>query len=144
MVCPHRTPTPIRVWIIIFPERPNDGVVMNIRPIRTEEDYEAALARIEALWDAAPGSEEADELEVLATLVDVYEEGHEPIPPPDPVEAILFRLEQSGRTRKDLAEILGVGRGRVSEILNRRRGLSLSMIRKLARRMHVPAEVLIG
>ncbi len=124
--------------------RRNDGVVMNIRPIRTEEDYEAALARIEALWDAAPGSEEADELEVLATLVDVYEEEHEPIPPPDPVEAILFRLEQSGRTRKDLAEILGVGRGRVSEILNRRRGLSLSMIRKLARSMNIPAEVLIG
>ena len=117
---------------------------MNIRPIRTEEDYEAALARIEALWDAAPGSEEADELEVLATLVDVYEEEREPIPPPDPVEAILFRLEQSGRTRKDLAEILGVGRGRVSEILNRRRGLSLSMIRKLARSMNIPAEVLIG
>ncbi len=117
---------------------------MNIRPIRTEEDYEAALARIEALWDATPDSEEADELEVLATLVDVYEEKHEPIPPPDPVEAILFRLEQSGRTRKDLAEILGVGRGRVSEILNRRRGLSLSMIRKLARSMNIPAEVLIG
>lgn len=117
---------------------------MNIRPIRTAEDYEAALARIEALWEASPGSEKADELEVLATLVDVYEEEHEPIPPPDPVEAILFRLEQSGRTRKDLAEILGVGRGRVSEILNRRRGLSLSMIRKLARSMNIPAEVLIG
>jgi HTH-type transcriptional regulator/antitoxin HigA len=118
---------------------------MNIRPIRTENDYEAALARIETLWDAAPGSaEEADELEVLATLVDVYDEEHEPIPPPDPVEAILFRLEQSGRTRKDLEEILGVERGRVSEILNRRRGLSLSMIRKLTRSMDIPADVLIG
>ena len=73
---------------------------MTIRLIRTPEDYEAALARIDALWDAAPGSEEADELEVLATLIDRYEEEHESIPPPDPIEAILFRLEQTGQMSK--------------------------------------------
>ncbi len=117
---------------------------MTIRPIRTPEDYEEALARIDALWNAAPGSEKADELEVLATLVDRYEEEHEPIPPPDPIEAILFRLEQTGQTRKELADILGVGRGRVSEILNRKRGLSLRMIRRLVRSLHIPAEILIG
>ncbi len=116
---------------------------MNIRPIRTQQDYEAALARIEARWTALPGSDEADELEVLATLVDVYEEEHEPIPPPDPVEAILFRLEQSGKTRQDLAEMLGVRGSRVSEVLSRKRGLSLAMIRKLVDRLRIPAEILI-
>lgn len=116
---------------------------MRIRPIRTEADYRAALARIEDLWEADAGSEEADELGVLATLVDAYEESHDPIPTPDPIEAILFRLEQSGQNRRDLEEILGVGRGRVSEILNRKRGLSLAMIRKLVDGLDIPAEVLI-
>ena len=117
---------------------------MTIRPIRTPADYEAALARIEALWEATPGSDDADELDVLATLVDRYEQEHEPIPPPDPIEAILFRLEQTGQTRKELADILGVGRGRVSEILSRKRGLSLRMIRRLVHNLHIPAEILIG
>lgn len=117
---------------------------MRIHPIRTPEDYEAAVSRIEDLWDAPPGSEKADELEVLTTLVHLYEEEHEPIPPPEPVEAILFRMEQNGLTRKDLEEILGAQRSRVSEILNRRRGLSLNMIRKLVRRLNIPADVLIG
>lgn len=117
---------------------------MTIRPIRTPADHEAALARIAEIWNAAPDSDAADELEVLATLVDLYEQACEPIPPPDPVEAIQFRLEQSGLTRKDLAAVLGVERGRVSEILNRKRGLSLSMIRKLVRTLNIPADILIG
>lgn len=116
---------------------------MRIRPIKTEQDYQAALARIEELWKAPPGSEEAEELEVLGTLVDAYEEANDPIPTPDPIEAILFRLEQTGQDRKDLQRILGVGRGRVSEILNRKRGLSLTMIRKLVDALSIPAEVLI-
>ena len=116
---------------------------MRIRPIKTEADHRAALARIEELWDAKAGSNEADELEVLATLLDAYEEAHDPIPAPDPIEAILFRLEQTGRDRSDLQEILGVHRGRVSEILNRKRGLSITMIRKLVDGLDIPAEVLI-
>ena len=116
---------------------------MAIRPIRTRRDHRAALGRIEQLWDAPPGSEAADELEVLATLVDAYEQLHDPIPDPDPIEAILFRLEQTGQDRSDLQRILGVGRGRVSEILNGKRGLSLAMIRKLASALGIPAEVLI-
>lgn len=116
---------------------------MRIRPIKSEQDYQAALKQIERLWEAPPGSEQAEELEVLGTVVDVYEEAHDPIPAPDPIEAILFRLEQTGQDRSDLQRILGVGRGRVSEILNRKRGLSLAMIRKLADGLSIPAEVLI-
>jgi HTH-type transcriptional regulator/antitoxin HigA len=116
---------------------------MTIRPIRTRRDHRAALERIEQLWDAPSGSEAADDLEVLATLVDAYEQLHDPIPAPDPIEAVLFRLEQTGQDRSDLQRILGVGRGRVSEILNGKRGLSLAMIRKLASALSIPAEVLI-
>lgn len=116
---------------------------MRIRPIRTRSDHRAALARIEELWDAPAGSDEADELDVLATLVDVYENEHDPIPAPDPIGAILFRLEQSGMDRKDLQRILGVGRGRVSEILSGKRGLSIAMIRTLSEDLDIPAETLI-
>lgn len=116
---------------------------MKVQPIKTESDYQKALARIEQLWQATPGSEEAETLELLTTLVEVYEDEHQPVPPPDPIEAILFRLEQSGMTRKDLERILGVGRGRVSEILNGKRGLSLNMIRKLVWELNIPAEILI-
>jgi len=116
---------------------------MDIRPIRTKRDYERALGRIEALMDAESGTDEGDELEVLATLVDVYEERHFPIGAADPVEAILFRMEQQELERKDLEAFIG-SRHRVSEVLNRKRGLSLDMIRRLHAGLGIPLEVLVG
>jgi len=116
---------------------------MDIRPIRTKRDYARALRRIETLMDADPGSDEGDELEVLATLVDVYEEKHFPVGAVDPVEAILFRMDQQGLERKDLEPFIG-SRHRVSEVLNRKRGLSLDMIRRLHAGLGIPLEVLIG
>ena len=116
---------------------------MDIRPVRTKRDYEKALRRIEALMDAKTGTDEGDELEVLATLVDVYEEKHFPIGAADPVEAILFRMEQQALQRKDLEAFIG-SRHRVSEILNRKRGLSLDMIRRLHAGLGIPLEVLVG
>ena len=98
-----------------------------IKPIRSEADYEAAVER---LWGARSGTPEGDRLDVLATLIDAYESAHHPIDPPDPIEAIKFRMEQQGLTRKDLEGILGT-RTRVAEVLNRRRGLSINMIRRL-------------
>jgi HTH-type transcriptional regulator/antitoxin HigA len=115
---------------------------MNIQPIKTEADYEAALAEIEQLWDAVPGSEEGDRLDVLTTLVEAYEEKHHPIPPPDPVDAILFRMEQLGLSRRDLEQYIGP-RGRVAEILNRTRTLTLPMVRRLHEGLGIPAEILI-
>jgi HTH-type transcriptional regulator/antitoxin HigA len=114
---------------------------MNIQPIRTEEDHKAALAEIERLWSAAPGSPDEDKLDVLATLVEVYETKHYPIPPPDPIEAIIFRMEQEGLGRGDLEIIIG-SRARVSEILNRVRPLTLSMMRRLNDRLHIPMDIL--
>jgi HTH-type transcriptional regulator / antitoxin HigA len=116
---------------------------MNIKPIRNERDYRKTLKRIEAIWDAAPGSPEFDELEVLTTLADAYEERHDPIPLPDPIEAIRFRMEQLGLSRKDLEPYIG-SRGRVSEVLGRRRAMSLTMIRKLHRGLGIPAETLLA
>ena len=116
---------------------------MDIRPIRTKRDYERALRRIETLMDADPDSDEGDELEVLATLVDVYEEKHFPVGAADPVEAILFRMDQQGLERKDLEPFIG-SRHRVSEVLNRKRGLSLDMIRRLHAGLGIPLQVLVG
>jgi len=116
---------------------------MRIKPVRTEADYKAALKRVEALMDAAPGSTHEDELDVLATLVEKYEEEHYPVCPPDPVEAIKFRMEQEGLSRNDLVSMIG-SRSKVSEVLARKRRLSLRMIRSLTRRLRIPAEVLIG
>jgi HTH-type transcriptional regulator / antitoxin HigA len=116
---------------------------MTLRPIRTEADYESALERAAALMDAAPGTPESDDLDVLATLIERYEDEHMPIPPPDPIEAVLFRLEQSGRSTQDLRDILGVSRGRLSELLNRKRRLSLEMIRTLVAELEIPAEILV-
>ena len=116
---------------------------MEIKPIRNEKDHRKALTRLEALWEAAPNTPEYDELEVLTTLVDAYEEQHHPIAPPDPVDAIRFRMEQLGLTRKDLEPYIG-SRGRVSEVLGRRRAMSLAMIRKLHRGLGIPAEVLLA
>jgi len=113
-----------------------------IRPIRKEEDYETALAEIEALWDAEPATAEGDRLEVLVTLVEAYEAEHYPIPAPDPIELILHVMEARGLTRRDLEPYLG-SRARVSEVLNRRRPLSLEMIRKLLAGLGLPADVLV-
>jgi HTH-type transcriptional regulator/antitoxin HigA len=114
----------------------------NLKPVRTEQDYEAALAEIERLWGAPAGTPEGDRLDILATLVDAYENEHYPMDPPDPVEAIKFRMEQQGLTRKDLEGILG-SRTRVAEVFNRRRGLSINMIRRLHETLGISAEVLI-
>src|ERR671910_1092487 len=113
-----------------------------LKPIRTEADYQAALAEIERLWGAKLGTAQGDRLDVLATLIDAYEAEHDPIDPPDPVEAIRFRMEQQGLTRKDLERMLGT-RTRVSEILNRKRSLSTSMIRRLHAELGISADVLI-
>ncbi len=113
-----------------------------VRPIRTKRDYEAALKEIERLWGAKAGTSEGDRLDVLATLVDAYETEHYPMDPPDPVEAIKFRMEQQGLTRRDLEEIIGT-RTRIAEVLNRKRGLSIAMIRRLHERLGISADVLI-
>jgi HTH-type transcriptional regulator/antitoxin HigA len=116
---------------------------MDIRPIKTKRDYEKTLRRIEALITAKAGTDEGDELDILATLVEAYERKHFPIEAADPVDAILFRMEQQGLERKDLEPFIG-SRHRVSEILNRKRGLSLDMIRRIHRGLGIPLEVLIG
>ena len=101
-----------------------------------------ALKEIENLWGAKLGTPEGDRLDVLATLVDVYESEHDPIDSPDPIEAIKFRMEQQGLTRKDLEPLIGT-RTRIAEVLNRRRGLSIEMIRRLHDTLGIPADVLI-
>jgi HTH-type transcriptional regulator/antitoxin HigA len=121
---------------------PYEGPASPLRPIRTEADYEAALAEIEALFAAEPDTPEGDRLEVLTTLVEVYERKHHPIPPPDPIEALKYHLESRGLTRRDLEPFLG-SRARVAEVLNRRRGLTIEMIRRLHEGLGLPAEVLI-
>ena len=115
---------------------------MEIKPIRTETDYDAALKEIEHLMQAQPGTAEADRLEVLSTLVAAYEDEHYSIPAPDPVEAILYYMESRGLTRADLEPYLG-SRARVSEVLNRKRSLSLKMIQKLNAGLGIPAEALL-
>lgn len=116
---------------------------MNIRPIKTKKDYEAALDRIDELWDAKANTPEGDELDILATLVEAYEINNFEILPPDPVEAIKFRMEQMGLKKSDLAPILG-GRNRVSEILRRKRNLTVKMIKALHDKLNIPAESLIS
>lgn len=116
--------------------------MIEIKPIRSEADYEQALAEVERLWGAGSGTPKGDRLDILATLIDAYESEHHPIDPPDPIEAIKFRMEQQGLTRKDLEGLLGT-RTRVAEVLNRRRGLSINMIRRLHDALGIPAEVLI-
>lgn len=115
---------------------------MELKPIRTQADYKAALRTISSLLDAPEGSREAGMLEVLSILVEAYEEEHHPVDPPDPIEAIKFRMEQVGLTRRDLEPYLG-SRARVSEVLNRKRPLSVEMIRRLNAGLGIPAEILI-
>jgi HTH-type transcriptional regulator/antitoxin HigA len=114
----------------------------SVFPIRNDHDHARALEQIERLWGADAGTPEADLLEVLVTLVNAYEARHHAIELPDPIEAIKFRMEQAGLSRADLEPILG-GRGRVSEVLNRRRKLSIEMIRRLHSELGIPAEVLL-
>src|SRR5882757_2715935 len=114
----------------------------DVKPIRSEADYEAALAEVERLWGAKSGTPRGDRLDVLATLIDSYESEHYPIDPPDPIEAIKFRMEQQNLTRKDLEGILGT-RTRVAEVLNRRRGLSINMIGRPHERLGIPTDILI-
>ena len=105
---------------------------MEIKPIKTAADHRAALREIDQLWNAQPDTPEGDRLDMLITLVDAWEDKHEPIGPPDPIEAIKLRMEEQDLTRKDMETYLG-SRQRVSDILNRTRPLSLTMIRKLSR-----------
>ena len=115
---------------------------MKIKPIRNEQDYQDALERLDVIFDATKGSEEGDELEILSILIDNYENEHFPIGMPDPIEAIKFRMEQMGMKQKDLEEVFGF-KSRVSEILNKKRKLTLEMVRRLNTRLNIPTEVLI-
>jgi HTH-type transcriptional regulator / antitoxin HigA len=115
---------------------------MDVNPIKTDADFQAALADIERLWDAEPDTPDGDRLDILMTLVEAYERRRHPMPPADPIAAIEFMMKQRGMTRADLEPIIGSS-GRVSEVLNRRRALSVSMIRRLSEELHIPAEILI-
>jgi HTH-type transcriptional regulator / antitoxin HigA len=113
-----------------------------LKPIRSDEEHEAAMAEVERLWGAASGTPEGDRLDVLVTLIEAYEAKRYPMDPPDPIDAILFRMEAQGLTRKDLEPFIG-SRARVSEVLNRQRGLSIEMIRRLHEGLGISADVLI-
>jgi HTH-type transcriptional regulator/antitoxin HigA len=115
---------------------------MEIKPIKTNNDYEKALERLEDIFDAKMGTNQGDELEILTILIEKYEKEIYPIEMPDPIEAIKFRMEQLGMKQKDLAEVMGF-KSRVSEILNRKRKLTIDMIRNLNQKLNIPSEVLI-
>ena len=129
------TPNTIRLTLLKFE-------IMNIKPIKSEKDYNDALERLEVIFNAKKGSPQGDELEILGILVYQYENEHFPIGLPDPVEAIKFRMEQLGYNQSDLAKIVGL-KSRASEILNKKRKLSLEMIRQLHERLNIPTNVLI-
>jgi HTH-type transcriptional regulator/antitoxin HigA len=116
---------------------------MTIKPIKTERDYRNALKEIEKLWNAKPNSPKGDRLDVLVTLVEAYEQKHYKVEPPDAVEAVKFRMEQLGLKSADLAKILG-GRSRASEVLNKKRKLTVDMMRSLRKHLGVPAESLLA
>lgn len=113
-----------------------------IKPIRTSRDHAKAMKEVESLWGAKSGTPKGDRLDVLATLIDAWETIHYPMDPPDPIEAIKFRMEQQGLTRKDLEGIIGT-RARIAEVLSGKRELSISMIRRLNAKLNIPAEILI-
>ncbi|MCV0398147.1 MAG: transcriptional regulator [Rhizobiaceae bacterium] len=115
---------------------------MDIRPIRTNDDLTAALTRIDALWGAEPGTPEGDELDVLVDLVEHYEDRHFPIEPAEPVDLLKAHMENTGRTQADLAALFG-SRPRASEVLNRKRALTVEMIHKLSSEWHIPADCLV-
>ncbi len=116
---------------------------MDPKIIKTKAEYQSALEHLEGLMDAEPGSPEENQLELWSLLVEQYEKEHIPIGPPDPIEAIKFRMDQMGLKQKDLAEFIS-GKSKVSEVLNRKRSLSLTMIRQLHRHLQIPAEVLVN
>jgi HTH-type transcriptional regulator / antitoxin HigA len=116
--------------------------VADVKPIKTEADYAEALAELEGVWGSPAGSLGADKLNVLAILIDAWEAEHYPMDPPDPIDAINFRMEQQGLTRKDLGVLIG-SRARIAEVLDRKRGLSIAMIRRLNEALGIPAEILI-
>ena len=115
---------------------------MNLKLLKTKKDYEQALERLEVIFDAKKGSKEGDELEILGMLIEQYENEHFPMDLPDPIEAIKFRMEQLGYTQTDLAKVVGL-KSRASEILSRKRKLSLEMIRQLHDKLNIPTDVLI-
>ena len=115
---------------------------MDISPIRNEKDYRKALERLEVIFDAKRGTKDGDELEILAILIDNYENENFPIEMPDPISAIRFRMEQMGLKQKDLVEMVGF-KSRVSEVMNKKRKLTLEMIRKISTNLRIPTEVLI-
>jgi HTH-type transcriptional regulator/antitoxin HigA len=116
---------------------------MDIRPIKTEQDYNNSIKRIEELWGAKKDTAQGDELDLLITLVESYEIKHYPIAPPDPVDAIKFRMEQMDMTKADLVKYIG-SQSRVSEILNRKRSLTLKMVKSLYRGLKIPADILLA
>ena len=116
--------------------------MMKLKPIKTEQDYFHALERLELIFDAVPGTNEGDELEILGILLENYENEHFPIELPDPIEAIKFKMEQLNYSQNDLAKVIGL-KSRASEILNKKRKLTLDMIRKLTVKLNIPSEVLI-
>ncbi len=116
---------------------------MKIRPIKTEEDYEKALARLDEIFDAPPNTEEGDEAEILALLIETYEDKYYPISDPDPIEAIKIRMEDMNLKQKDLVGVIG-GKSRVSEVLNRKKRLTVEMIRKLEKALNISASVLVN
>ena len=116
---------------------------MNIKPIKTEKDYQRALQRLEVIFDAKPGSKEGDELDILALLIERYEGQNYSIEAPDPIEAIKFRMEQMGYKQKDLEGIIGT-KSHISEVLNRKRKLSLEMIRNFHEKLNIPLSALIS
>jgi HTH-type transcriptional regulator/antitoxin HigA len=116
---------------------------MEIRPIKTERDYNESIKRIDELWGSKKDTPQGDELDLLITLVESYEMKHYPIAPPDPVDAIKFRMEQMGMTKTDLAKYLG-SQSRVSEVLGGKRKLTLKMIKSLYKELKIPAEILLA
>lgn len=116
---------------------------MNIRPIKTEKDYEKALERLEEIFDALPNTKEGDEAEILSLLIENYENEYYPIEAPDPIEAIKIRMEEMNIKQKDLVGVIG-GKSSVSEILNKKKRLTVNMIRKLERMLHLSASILVN
>jgi HTH-type transcriptional regulator/antitoxin HigA len=116
---------------------------MEIRPIKTEQDYNTSIRRIEVLWGAKKDTPQGDELDLLVTLVESYEMKHYPIAPPDPVDAIKFRMEQMGMTKADMVQYIG-SQSRVSEILNGKRKLTLGMIKSLYKGLRIPVDILLA
>ncbi|KUL31549.1 helix-turn-helix domain-containing protein [Chlorobium limicola] len=115
---------------------------MQIKPIKTEQDYQQALARLEKIFTAKPGTKDGDELEILGILIEKYEQEHFPVDYPDPIEAIEFRMDQMGLDQQDLTRIIG-SKSRTSDLLNRKRPLSIRQIRLLHKELHIPADVLL-